>query len=656
MSHRSSTTERDTHASLLARSVLVAGIVAGASFGCQGHIGDDLVVGGGTGPGDDAGSTVTATANDSPTSFACDANQQPAMDQLRALTTDQYLHTLDDLLTLALGSASAAAAVRAEPTVASAIALLPTNTPVIPNPLVAASSASTANATKLAIQFPDGGWLRADQSIQQSRVQAFYSIAGAIADQLTSDANLGTVVGSCALGAAGATDRSCLATFIHAFGSRVLRRPINDADVSTYEAMFDLNGPDDSVSNPAAPAYRDLLTGLLNAPEFLYFVEHGDSPIAGLAETYRLEAHELAARLSYHFWDTMPDDELWARAEDGTLTRDDVYQQQVERLFADPRARTTLDKFLADYFQTNGKGGQHGTGGLNFHNLANPATLATPIYRAFAGADLPTASLYSDMVADATALVDYLTWSTHGGISDLLESPLVFPRSDALAKIYGVPTWDGTSAPPAAPDGARQGLLTRALFLSAGLDTSPILKGVFVRRYLLCDTLGTPPAAAANAMVPLTTTQTTRQATTALTSGSPCNACHTRFINPLGFATENFDGLGRLRTLETLYQTDGSVATKLPVDTSVTPHVEMADDTTQVAGAADLMPILAASGKVEACLARSYYRYTFARFEDLSLDGCSLEPMRKALAGGGSLASLWKSVATTPAFLRRTYQ
>jgi hypothetical protein len=638
-----------------AAAALALALAAGS--GCVGYIGGDGGSSGGNGgsaPGGSSTGGPTASSLDGPTHFACNPKQKPAMDQLRALTTEQYLNTLTDLMTLYVGS-TASAAVLSSSGVVSAMALLPPNTPTIPLPLVNATPSSVQNAVKFGTAFPDGGWLRADQSIQQSRVAAFYGIGQAIATELTSS-YLQQFVGSCAIGASAGSDTSCLTAFITGFGSRALRKPITSSDVSLYTGMYNLNGPDTTATNPAAAAYADVITGILNAPEFLYFVEHGDTPVAGLPGVYTLSSYELATRLSYHVWDTMPDAELWQKAQDGTLVQPAVYQQEVNRLFADPRAQATLNRFFVDYFQTESIGGQHGTGGLNYNDLSAPATLASPRFQAFAGAELPTASLYPDMVADALGMIGYLTWQSAGTIHDLLTNNQSFAKSPDVAKIYGLPAWNGTSTPPSFPPNQRPGLFTRALFVSAGLDTSPILKGVYLRRYLLCDTLGTPPAAANGKSVPITTDETTRQATTALTANAPCNSCHTNWINPLGFATEDFDGLGRFRTEQTLYNENGTVADKLPIDTEVTPYVMMEDSTTTATGPAQLMSLIETSDKPAACIARNYFRYTFARFEDLTLDACSLEPVREAAENGGKLVDMWKAVVQTPAFQQRTFQ
>jgi hypothetical protein len=646
-------------------SALAAALALAVSAACTGTIGGaDNAAGNGAGGsgsgsgavGADGGVAGAIAGLDSPTSFTCDPTVKPAMDQLRALSTRQYLNTVSDLVATATGSASAGPAVLSDPSVAAALALLPANTPTVPLPLVGATAASAQNATSLGLAFPDGGWLRADQSIQESRVAAFYGVGTAVAQLLTSPAYLGKVVGSCALGANAASDMTCFTSFLTGFGSRALRRPLTADDVTLYTSMYTLNGPDTTNANPAAAAYADVITGLLNAPELLYFVEHGDQPVSGVSGVYTLSAFELASRLSYHVWDTLPDTELWNAAQNGSLLTPSGYQKEVDRLFADPRAAETLDQFFIDYFQTESIGGPRGTGGLNYHFLADPNSLTSPQFIAFAGADKPTTSLYANMVADAIGMARYYSWAAPGTLHDLLSSSLSFAKTPDVAALYGVSPWDGASTPPSLPAAQRPGVFTRALFLAAGIDTSPILKGVYLRRYVLCDTLGTPPAAAANKSVPLTTTETTRQATTALTSGSPCSSCHTSWINPLGFATESFDGLGRFRTQETLYTATGAVATQLPVDTSVTPYVMMGDGTTTAAGADQLMSLVEATGKPAACLARNYFRHTFARFEDVTLDGCSLEAMTKTLSGTGQLADLWKSVTQTTTFKQRSYQ
>jgi len=632
----------------LSRSLVVLLVISSA---CTGRIGDpgnmpnvyiSGATGGMSGSGSGAGGSqpgggaVNPSPSDAPTTFACDPTLAPPTDQLRALTTAQYQNTLSDLLTWALQSNSTASTILGE--VSSSMSALPNNVPVVPT-----------NQADFGTAFPDGGWLRADQDQQFTRVQAFYNIGAAVAQSATnSTARLSALVGSCATDTNTSNDATCLTNFIQTFGSRALRRPMTSADVTFYSGVYGTS------TTASAASYATVLAVMLNSPDFLYFVEHGDQAITGQPGVYTLSAYELASRLSYHVWDTMPDDQLWSAASDGSLLHTDVYQAQVDRLFASPRAQTVMHRFFGDYLQINSTGGPRGSGGINYHDLTT--RLGTPIFTAFAGANVPTTSTYNDMVADAFGMLDYYTWTTPGTVHDLLTSQLSFAQTSDVAGIYGLPVWDGKSTPASFPTGQRPGLFTRALFVTAGLDTSPIMKGVFLRRYVLCDTIGRPPPAAANAAVELSTTETTRQVTEALTSQAACSGCHTSFLNPLGFATENFDALGRFRTTETLFNDDGTVAAQLPVDTSTTPYVMMNDDTTTAASMADVMALVESSHKPEACLARNYFRYTFGRFEDLSLDACSLEQVRATLDDGGSLIDMLKAITQTPAFKNRAFQ
>src|SRR5580693_728291 len=193
-----------------ASACLCVGIAIAAAGGCSnGTIGDSVSVGrvagsggssgmGGVGGGGTssagtaagsggssgatgAGASSLVTSLDGPTSFTCDPTVKPAMDQIRALTSRQYLNTIADVIAALTGSATVGQAVLGTPAVVAAQALLQPNTPTIPLPLVNATAASAQNAKTLGTAFPDGGWLRADQSVQQSRINGFYTFGIALA-------------------------------------------------------------------------------------------------------------------------------------------------------------------------------------------------------------------------------------------------------------------------------------------------------------------------------------------------------------------------------------------------------------------------------------------------------------------------------------------
>lgn len=483
-----------------------------------------------------------------------------------------------------------------------------------------------------------GSYRRLDQTLQQEHLDGYYAAGVAVGAKLTAATRLATVVGACATDGNPSNDGRCLDDFVRRFGGRALRRHLTDDEVAFYRSVYGT----DTAAN--AQAYADVIGVMLNAPDFLYFVEHGDTPVAGQPGVFELSPFELASRLSYQFWETMPDEELWLAASDGTLRQPEIYARQVERVYNDPRTTTTLSRFVADWLKVED------LPPLDAHN-------EDPTFRAFAGPNLPSPALRQQMIDDATSMVGYYVYTNPGSMRDLLTSDLSFNTGVELAKIYNVEPWDGISAPPAFAAGRRPGLLTRALFLTSGsANTRPIQKGVFLRRRMFCDDIPPPPPGV-NAVPPeLRPNMTTREVVEELTEkpGTVCLGCHGAAINALGFATENFDALGRSRTAQRLFDAAGNEVGQRPVNTSSVPAVEPGDQTAS-SGAGDLVRLIVESGKAEACLARNYFRFSFARWEDVATDGCTLEALRARLASGGTLSALLKEIALSPQFRRRVF-
>jgi hypothetical protein len=565
-----------------------------------------------------SGGTATGTAG-APPSFDCDDSVAPPAESLRRLTMTEYENSVADLVSFALKGDTAAIA-----TVSNAIA-----------PALATLPADVRQAVP---QDLHGAFRRMDQTLQQAHVDGAYQLGTALGAALTAPSVFGKVAGDCATDSSATNDDACLDAFIRGFGARALRHPLSDDDMTFYRGVYGAS----SKADPAA--YADVIGVMLNAPEALYFVEHGDQAVAGQSGVYELSPYELASRLSYQLWQTAPDDALIAAADDGSLTDPDVYQVQVERMLGDARARATLADFFADW--------------VKVQDLpALDAKKQDPVFKAFAGSDLPDSKLRQAMIDDVLGLFDYHTWTASGTVGDLFTTELSFAKNDRLALLYGVDAWSGKGKPPSLPAGERPGLLTRALFLATGSpNTRPIMKGVFIRKTILCDEIGDPPPGA-NAMPPkLEPGMTTRESVEAITEmkGTVCAGCHAPAINPLGFVTEGFDALGRFRTEQRLFDENGNETGTKAVDTTTVPRVTI-DDATEVTGPAELMTLIEQSGKVEACLARQFFRFTYARWDDPTTDGCALEPVRKALADG-KLQDLLSATVLTSTFRRRAFE
>ncbi len=558
--------------------------------------------------------TMTNPANPA-TAFSCDPAALAPSQGFRRLTTAQYRNTLRDLLTFALKDTNGATSVLQ--TLAGALSRMPPD-----------------ERQKLP-QDLHGSYRRLDQDVEQGHVDGGYEVALGVGAALTSPGKMATVVGKCAVDTDASNDADCLTNFVTIFGERALRRPLDPTEVMFYKGFY-LGTPG---TEPAG--YADVIAGLLTAPQFLYQVEHGDTAVAQKPTMFSLSGYELANRLSYHFWDSMPDADLLAAAKTGALKTPDGFSGQLARVFADPRTQGTVDEFVRDW--------------LKLDDLKPlDARNGDPTFKTFAGLDLPKATLRTQMIDDAVGLMRYLTWDRKAPFDDVLSTSYLTAKGADLAKIYGVSPWDGVSAPPQAPGDERPGLLTRAAFLATGsAATRPVMKGVFTRESMLCDDIPPPPDNA-NAMPPeLNAKSTTRQVVENLTESAPsCAGCHRTLINPIGFATENFDSLGRVRGEQRLFNDKGAEVAKVAIDTKTIPQIIPGDQTPST-GAADLMRLIGKSGKAHACFARNYVRYTFSRWDDPAADGCVLSRVRKAMDGPGGLQAAFREVAMASEFSQR---
>ncbi|NUP05218.1 MAG: DUF1592 domain-containing protein [Polyangiaceae bacterium] len=567
--------------------------------GCVGEIGDGEA---GSGPG-----VVEKT-----TQFQCDPSLVAPELPLRRLSRSQYENTLRDLIGWV--SPDEREAIWAE--IAPTVATMPVD--VVPKEY--------------------GALHRLDQAVHQETVDAAYHVGEALGHAWTSSpTRLEAFAGVCATDADTSNDAACIDDFIRRFGSRALRRPMLDEDVAFYRQVVD--------PGPLEPEdFADLVTTILSAPHFLYFVEHGRDDAAE-GEPAPLSAYELASRLSYHFWQTAPDDELLAVAESGELLDDAEYERQVERLYSDPRAVDSLREFFGDW--------------LNPHHLEGlDENVGTPAYDAFRGSFTPGPDLRQHMMDELLASIRYYAYDTDGTFEDLFTSDQSFAETEDVASLYGVPVWSG-GEPPVFEDANRRGLLSRAALVATGVATTrPIMKGAFTRRAILCDDVPPPPADAM--MVAEKLDQgvfTSREKAEAITElRGDCAACHATIINPLGFATESFDGLGRSRTVETIYdKTTGEVLAEKPVDTAAIPHVS-SDDERTATGVVELNRYMIESEKPQACFARHYFRFTFGRMEDAAGDGCTLTDLHQSLIEGEELGSVLRAIARRPEFRRRSFE
>lgn len=547
-------------------------------------------------------------------SFACDAATKPTTAPLRRLSKAQFVNTLHDLAALALSSRSEAAAMmRAMDDVINQR----------PDDL----------RRRIGLMSEGKASSRLDQVVLPAHVESSLAIAEAFATKLLEGPRFHKVLGTCASDQDTTNDAACVTKFLESWGSRALRRPLSQEDVAFY-LRYSLGAP--AIERTSMV---NIVTGLLTSPRFAYEIEHGDGRDAK-ADVVDLTAFELAGRLSYQVWDTMPDDDLWKAALDGSLRNPDVFEQQVTRLLADPRGHQTVQGFFRQWLAVD-----------DLPALETNKDL--PAYTTFAAGFVPTAGLRSAMIAEVDDVVRATVLERRGTMRDILTTNAIFPRSKDLATIYGTQMWSGAGDPPTSD---RRGILTRAALLAgADPETHPILRGVFVRGTVLCDTIPDAPANAQENTPDLDPSMSQRQRVEAITEqpGTACAACHKQLINPIGYVLERYDSLGRSRSEERIIDKTGKLVATKSIDTVVVPAIDEGDET-RIDNDRDLMDLIAKSRKVEACAAQQLFRFTFARRESLESDGCALERTRKAFTTG-SFQDGWRSVLADKAFRQRTF-
>lgn len=408
-------------------------------------------------------------------------------------------------------------------------------------------------------------------------------------------------------------DRSeaCVSRFISEFGYRAYRRPLaGDESQGMLDLFRAANG-----EWGFEKGVELVLQAFLQAPQFLYRTESlADSNAGRVGDgSVVLDSYQVASRLSYFLWNTMPDAELFALADAGQLTSAEVVRTQAERMLDDERARQTVADFHEQWL-----------------GLAQFAGLT----RVVPDTDV-TNGLNASWADSLAQFVQHTFWDEGGNVEALLSSPSVFVDAP-LAALYGV-------EPGAHRDGNRAGILTQPglMALLAHADQSaPVQRGKFVREQLLCHQLPPPPPDVDTTPPDPDLNATTRERFRQHSADARCASCH-RLLDNIGFGFEAFDHLGRFRTEENGLPID---ATGVLLDSGDS-GMDGAFD-----GALELTARLATSPQVEACLATQWFRYAMGRAEQQA-DACSLEQVKSQFAStGGDFRELLVSLATTDAF------
>ncbi len=406
---------------------------------------------------------------------------------------------------------------------------------------------------------------------------------------------------------------TCADAFIEDFGKRAYRRPLSAIEGTRYRALYDAHRPEKTFTETLGV----LVEAMLQSPNFVYRLEGGSDDSD---EPQALDGYEMASRLSYMLWNSMPDDDLFAAADADRLQSDADIEDAVERMLADPRAKAGISSFHTQWL---------GVQALASRQSNDPAF--TPELRA---AMLEEFERFTDFVVRGDG---------DGRVATLLAAPWSLV-SGPLYDVYGLPEGGDDWAGVDLPTTERAGVLTMPAFLASHSHPnelrSPIFQGLTILGKLLCTEVPEPPddVEVEDEPVGPVPEQTPREWLAVHRENPACAGCHNP-IDGLGLPYASYDGLGR-------YRTDFH---GLPLDPSGEIIGSGEETDGPVSGPVDLALKLSESSSVRACITRQWFRYALGREETL-LDEEALQDLAQSFSESGDIRKLVIELAKSKPF------
>ena len=445
---------------------------------------------------------------------------------------------------------------------------------------------------------------------------------------------------------------------IERFAQRAWRRPLTEEErlriQEFWEAQLQQGTPEEALVLTAS--------GILQAPQFVFKIEQADSEKPG--NLHPLDNWEMASRLSYFLWDTMPDSALFGAASTGKLTTRKGLEEEARRMLADPKARESIVHFHHQWLGTRDiqriSPARRAYGSL-FGISPTPAldttddgawpALLGPIRHSM---DAETHLFIEHTVFEGAGTLQALLSDNHGFMSNVTEviyGENVTPTGgDNISWDYGIVIFSQGSqsslqmTPVTFSPDERAGLLTLPSVLALGaypVHPAPVQRGKHILERLACQSLGSPPPGAeAEAPPDLPEAEATNRIRTAsATSPANCAVCH-ETINPPGFAFEYYDAMGKYRTTDNGLAVDGSGSFSL-----------QGGETFTFTSGVDLARQLSTSQQVKECYTTQWTQY--ATGTHLEEDHPDLMKLQRDFVENDNVKELLVSIVTSDLFRYR---
>ncbi len=404
---------------------------------------------------------------------------------------------------------------------------------------------------------------------------------------------------------------ACASQIVSSFAGRAWRRPLTVDEVTELAHLVSVATMQ---GDTFARGVELAIEAILLSPHFLFRPELDPSPASD--GVHDLTQYELASRLSYFLWSSMPDAELFGLAKNGTLGDPTVLASTTIRMLDDPRAGAIVHNFAREW-------------------LTSTFAMSTPAPDVFPAFD---ADLRSAMQTETSMFMASLLLG-QGSLLDLIDANYTFVN-DRLAQHYAMPGITGAAFRRVASDGShRGGLLTQGTMLtmtSVATRTSPVRRGEWVLAELLCSP-PPPPPPNVPALPPTMTSGTMRQRLAQHRQAAECASCH-KLMDPIGLALEHYDGVGAWRDSD-----EGQ-----PIDATGT-----LPEGTRFDGAAELAKAIKNDSAFPGCATEKLFSYALGRVPT-DMDRCLLTELTQHVADKGlSSRELMTAIIANDAFRKR---
>ncbi len=424
------------------------------------------------------------------------------------------------------------------------------------------------------------------------------------------------------------TDADLAEKFVRQFGRRAFRRPLADREVQLYRALLLAEAARTEDFHAGATI---VVETMLQSPHFLFRTQRGGDNAQ----------FEVASRLSYFLWDTMPSDELLAAAERGELLTPEQVEAAARRMLDDERAKASLEEFLAQW--------------MRFDRVLG-ATRDRRRFREF------NAEVAAAMAEETRRLFNHLVWNDQNFL-EFFTADYTFVNSD-LARLYGLPApveeFAKVSYPP---ESSRSGVLGHGSFLvltSKPSETSPTARGLFVRNQFLGHEVPPPPPGV-NTVLPAVTENaplTNRQRLDVHLNSEACANCH-RLIDPIGLGFEQYNAIGVFQEkLELQFgsrrggDNRGRQPTTIELELDTSGHIQGIEDS-EFKTPKELGRLLADSPACQKCIVKQLFRYAMGRAERQEDQPLLETLLAKFKDSGFRFRELVIALVTSDAFLDR---